>query len=267
MWSGGRVAVPLLMAALLLLLVIGGAASGVQSASAQVPPTATFVWLVQNTTAGAQCGREPRNNSDCLHIDPINRRFVYFQNRATPGTTPIAADVRDMLVTQQRVRWSWSDTARNVFVWGNVDRVRRTVRMTMFRRERSSTFRTSLFRQGTPLTLPSPPDPAVTIQDFRFSPRRKIIESTQQLSFHNSSRLRHRIIFDRSPGNEPTTGRPYSPTVGDLDPSRISPLYPVRPAVLPTPVADAEPEVLWKAGTYTYTCLIHPFMTGVIVVP
>ncbi|MBM4418310.1 MAG: hypothetical protein FJ033_08370 [Chloroflexi bacterium] len=109
--------------------------------------TPTFVWRIPNTPNG-RCSGVAAQNRDCLHVDPPTGQFRYFSTN--PSHTPVAATVRDMGVTQQRVWWSWHDNNSTVFVWGSVDRVRKSVRMTMLQRTSTTTTRSTRSREGTP---------------------------------------------------------------------------------------------------------------------
>ncbi|TAK21167.1 MAG: hypothetical protein EPO26_14615 [Chloroflexota bacterium] len=241
------------------------------SALAQIATTTpTYVWMIPNTpknasTPVAACSGNPSANRDCLHVDPPSRKFIYYS--ANPLHTPVAAEARDMVVTSRRVSWRWFDPNRTAFVSGNVDRVRKTVRMTLLLREARGTRRLAFVRDGTPWTLPRATEPAIIIQDFRFVPRRRIIQAENQIQFQNSSTLRHSIVFSTSPGTEPTTGGAFSPIIGELNPGRLAQPFPLRPLNRPTPLPEAPAEKLWTPGTYIFYCAIHTFMTGVVVVP
>jgi hypothetical protein len=250
-----------------------------QSPATNTPlPTATptFVWLVPNSPRGA-CGNGINANDDCLHIDPINQQFVYYPDKRTPNATPISARVRDMKVSQQSVTWKWNDTAKNYFVWGTVDRVRKTVRMTLWRRERSGVAQSQLFSSGTPRLLPIANDPRIVIQDNRFVPNRLVINRNQQINFQNQMRqpMSIKFVAEHTGGVEPSN--PSWLFVGDfcralpncvLPAGRIAPPFPIRPPNPPTPVPDADPIEFWSRGTtFTYYCEIHQnFKRGTVQV-
>ena len=237
--------------------------------------TPTFVWLVPNNGRGT-CGNGPNANDNCLHVDPINQQFVYYPDKRTPNASPIEAKVRDMEVSQQRVSWKWNDTSRTYFVWGTVDRVRKTVRMTLWRRERNFVAQSHLFSSGTPRTLPLADDPRIAIQDNKFVPNRLVINRHQQVNFQNQMRSAMAIRFTDSPGGvEPSnpTGWIFRSDFCSILPrcelaaGRIAPPFPVRPTNPPTPLPDADPPVFWRVGNHFYVCTIHPnFKGGVITV-
>lgn len=258
----------LLVAPVALLAMLFGASPADQT-YAQANPTATptFVWLVPNNVRG-NCGLNT-NNDNCLHVDPINQQFVYYPDKRTPNATPIYAKVRSMVVSQQRVSWQWNDPSRTFFVSGNVDRVRKTVRMTLWRREKSGVAQSRLFNSGTPRTLPLALDPRIVIVDNKFVPNRLVINRDQQVNFQNQMREKMAIQFSRAPGgvepSDPTWI--YQPNFnltrgvglpnGELLAGRIAPPFPLRPANPPTPIPDAPKLVFWQPGTYAYTCSIH----------
>jgi hypothetical protein len=263
-----------LLAPIALLSMLSGATPAGQT-YAQSPPTPTFVWLVPHGARGA-CGNGARNNDNCLHVDPINQQFVYYPDQRTPNATPIAAKVRDMEVSQQRVSWKWNDPTRTYFVWGSVDRVRKTVRMTLWRRERNGVAQTHLFNTGTPRTMPLAADPRILIQDNKFVPNRLVINRGQQVNFQNRTREKMVIVFSRSPGGiEPSNlswvFRPDFCSVlvrCELPANTIAPPFPVRPPNPPTPLPDADPPVFWSGGPpYQFFCSLHPnFKPGFIVI-
>jgi hypothetical protein len=261
-------------------MLLGGAPA--DEAYAQTGPsvtaTPTFIWRVPHATAGAcrPAGGDP--SSDCLQIDPLTKRFEYYPpvGRLTPVPSPIAAQVRDMVVTQQRVVWKWNDPKRTTFVWGNVDRVRKTVKMTLWRREPGTRATTTyLFNQGTPMSMPSAPDPKVVIQDLRFNPQRLVITRYQQVNFQNNTRFPCAIRFDdygtpvpvpdrHDPGRRFFTSNfvnaPGMGPNGDLLPGRIAPPFPWRRVGAPTPNPEDPDESrrridFWgRTGPFVYRC-------------
>jgi hypothetical protein len=276
-----------LLAPVALLSMLFGATPA-EETYAQAPAataTPTFVWLVPNSARG-NCGLGNPNNDNCLHIDPINQQFVYYPDKRTPNAAPIAAKVRDMQVSQQRVSWKWNDASKTYFVWGTVDRVRKTVRMTLWRRESNGVAQTHLFNSGTPRTLPVANDPRIVIQDNKFVPNRLVINRHQQVNFQNQMRQAMAIRFrdpPRSCGEPSQPCEPSDPTWayqetfdlyrgvglprGELLAGRVAPPFPLRPRVLPTPVPNADPPVFWEVGDHFYRCAIHPnFKGGVITV-
>ena len=265
----------------LALMVLG--ASPVLPADAQTAEP-TFVWQVPHNVRGV-CGTGNANDN-CLHVDPIEQQFIYYPDKRTPGATPIRAKVRDMEVTQQRVSWKWNDASRSTYIWGHVDRVRKTVRMTLWRREKNGVAQSHLFSSGTPRTLPLANDPRIIAQDNRFVPNRLIISRGQQVNFQNKMRVPMAIRFNDGPGGtEPSNPSLCRTTPSDpacwnfradfcfvasmprceLAPNRIAVPFPVRPAVLPPPAPDADPPVFWRVGNHFYSCTIHGF-NGVITV-
>jgi hypothetical protein len=270
----------LLLAPIALVLMLFGG-GGPDEAYAQTAPsvtaTPTFVWRVPNATGGVcrPAGGDP--SSDCLQVDPLSKRFEYYAavGRLTPTPSPIAAQVRDMVVTQQRVVWKWSDPKRTTFVWGNVDRVRKTVKMTVWHREPGTrAYTTQLFSQGTPVSMPSAADPKVVIQDLRFNPQVQVISRYQQVNFQNNTRFPCAIRFedygtpaavlDTLDNNRRFTANfvnaPEMGAHGDLLPGRIAPPFPWRRSAAPTPNPDDPDESrrridFWgRAGQFPYRC-------------
>ena len=271
----------LVLAPLVIALMLAGGAEPDEAyaqAAPSVTATPTFVWRVPGANGGV-CGPPVADTfSNCLEIDPLAKRFEYYApvGRLTPTPSPIAAQVRDMVVSQQRVVWKWSDPSRTTFVWGNVDRVRKTVKMTLWRRGaggRATT--TQLYSQGTPMPMPSAPDPKVVIEDLRFNPQRLVITRYQQVNFQNNTRFPCAITFDdygtpvpvldlldgRVPFASSFAQAPGMPPDGALAPGRIAPPFPWRRNGAPTPNPEDPNESLrridfWgRTGPFTYRCV------------
>jgi hypothetical protein len=262
--------------AIALMLLGGGEPEGAYAQAApSVTATPTFIWRVPHSTAGVCNPPAGEPYSNCLQVDPLSKRFEYYApvGRLTPTPSPIAAQARDMVVTQQRVVWKWNDPGRTTFVWGNVDRVRKTVKMTLWRRGAGATT-TYLFSQGTPMAMPTAPDPKVVIQDLRFNPQRLVITRYQQVNFQNNTRFPCAIRFDdygtpvavidRLDDNRPFASSfvnaPGIGLQGDLLPGRIAPAFPWRRPAAPTPNPEDPDESrrridFWgRTGPFPYRC-------------
>jgi hypothetical protein len=263
--------------ALLFMLLGGGVTQEAYAQSApSVTATPTFIWRVPNANGGAcrPVGSDPSSN--CLQIDPLTKQFEYYApvGPLTPTPSPIATQVRDMIVTQQRVVWKWNDPQRRTFVWGNVDRVRKTVKMTLWRREPGRPAQvTYLYNQGTPWPMPTAEDPKVVIQDLRFNPQRLVISRYQQVNFQNNTRFPCAIRFedygvpvavvDRLDDNRRFSsdfvGAPGI-AAGQLQPGRIAPPFPWRRPAAPTPNPQDPDESrrridFWgRTGSFPYRC-------------
>lgn len=302
--------VGLLPALWLGLMLLGGAQPDEAHAQTAATPSHTatpfFPWLVPDANGGT-CERTPTSttptatpggptatptttatpgpatatatatpaNSRCLHVDPVARKFVYYPDRLTPGVSPIAATVRHMTVNRQRVVWSWTDLPRRTFVWANIDRVRKVVKMTLWERGEAGVSRQTLSNQGTPWPMPMAEEPAMLLQDLRFQPRQLVIKKTDQVHFQNNLRGSScgLFVYPEPGGTEPTTGRAYADSFlgvvhaslqdGDLLPGRIAPPFPVRPPGAP----KQEGIAFWRAGTFQVTCANNQRVrAGVIIV-
>jgi plastocyanin len=244
----------------------------VEAAGETVTPTATppYVWRTVDSTRGT-----------ILSLDPYGKNFKF----EAPRETPIAVTVPNMVATQRRVTWQWSDKTRPcdpaatatpsaercyVAVWGSVDRVRQTAKVTYYRRTTTGKVTHNL-SVATPFAIPRGPDPIIQIQDFRFVPKKIILTSRKaRVTFQNESQLVHDIVLDRVPTTDITVCANKTTCV---DFGRVSPgKYNLTPFPVivntPTPTTgDPEDPDVWQTGTYTYHCEIHTFMTGTIVIP
>lgn len=290
-WARRLVLAGLAVGALAVML----AGSPSPEASAQGAPTDTpaatatppFQWIVPDT-------RDSRNR---IHVDPFEKRFrvdyVDENNRLVQGT-PIA--VPRMVKTNKLVTFKYYDANRRcetatpnpsgngpavaptpgrcpVSVWATLDRQRRQVRATIFRRTTRGHYVSNVINRATPLPLPQAPEPAVAISNFQVQPKRKIIRATDQLSFQNNNTLSCTIQFNsvRPPGQLPAAD-PTDFDLGVISPGQVARGFPrLVPTPTPTLSPDGTPEPrpdIWRPGEHVYTGSCGSIrLSGSIVVP
>ena len=277
------------IAALIVLLVGSGSGAPDTAVAAGTPGptlTPTFQWVVPDSA-------QPRNR---LHVDPFDRRFQvdYLDENGRPVQgTPIS--LPSMHITNRQVNFAYTQSNRicetatpdptgngpavtatparcPMYVWAMLDRQRKQVRATIFRRTVSGHMVSSVINRATPLALPVAPDPAVVIQNFQMVPKRRIIQPTDQVTFQNNTTLPCTIQFNSQhpPGQPPAN--PDAFDLGVISPGRLAtPFPPLLPTPTPTLAAGATPTPrpdIWRSGEHLYTGSCGNIqISGSIVVP
>ena len=161
-----------------------------------------------------------------------------------------------------------------MFVWATLDRVRSDVRATLFQRTANGHTVTYVNNRPTPLALPKANEPAVVIQDFQAVPKKRIVQSTDQVSFQNNTNLPCSITFNsiRPPGTLPG-GDPTDFDLGEIQPGQVSRPFPRTAPGTATPTVvsqnqSAPKPIAWRGGEHVYTGNCGSIrITGVIQIP
>lgn len=273
-----------------LVLLVAGTPSPEASAqttggSATPLPTATppFLWVIPPLGTPAPSR---------LYVDPLDGRFRFDytdeRNRPVPGT---AVAISGMRATDRVVSFKWSDTKRPcetatpappgrgpvatptpgrcpMYVWATLDRQRRQVRATLFRRTVGGKLVANVVARSTPLPLPTAPDPYVAIQDYHAVPRRRIVQPTEQVSFKNNMPRPCRVTFLTRPGKAPADTRDFD--LGYVGAGQVSRKFPLVPTPVGTPPSTptAVPDI-WSPGEHQYKvdCGGNTAVYGTIVIP
>jgi hypothetical protein len=287
----------LIAAALAAFVVLMVGVPSPEASAANAPATATpggptatvtptFVWIIPAESQGAK---------NRLFVDPLERRFRFDyldeNNKLVPGT-PVSVDT--IRATDKVVTFKWADMNRvcetatpappgkgpvasptpghcPMFVWATLDRQRKQVRATLFRRTVSGRLVANVVSQQTPLPLPTAPDPSVAIQDYKMVPEVRIIQPNEQLSVKNNMPERCQVRFDstKRPGKAPDADATDF-DLGFIGSGQISRKFPRTPVPVGTPTATVTPPTLWNPGQHLYTVLCDGSsreIRGYIVVP